>query len=67
MVSKLVPLSVNLRAEQEQWFDFVSLMPSVSLVDRYDKLGWLLDVSDSFAVSSARAFLNSGMLVAGEM
>lgn len=53
--------------EQEQWDKFLSLMQEVHFKDHVDRLVWLLDVSDSFFVSSTRLFLDNGMLPSAGM
>ena len=51
--------------EETQWTAFTSLMQGVLLRSTSDRLGWTIDVSDSFTVYSLRGFFDSHMLHSG--
>ena len=48
--------------EQTQRVAFIYLMHDLRLHSFLDWLGWSIDASDSFSVSPARSFIDSGML-----
>ena len=48
-----------------QWDNVISMVQDLHLESRPDRWGWILDVTDSFSVSSARSFLDGGMVFSG--
>lgn len=48
--------------EKIQWHTLLSLLQDFQLTLVTDRLEWLLDVLDTFFVSSVRAYLNGGVL-----
>ncbi|XP_023765317.1 uncharacterized protein LOC111913837 [Lactuca sativa] len=51
--------------EQEKWDAFISLLQDFQLQSIPDRLGWSIDVSNTFSISSARWFLDGSMLYSG--
>ena len=49
-------------AEQEKWNKLICLMQDFQLMPVPDRLGWVIDVSNNFSISSARKFFNCFML-----